>query len=213
MNVLVIGANGTTGTEVVRLLGKSEDHTVYSMVRKEEQMEKMKDLGSFPILGDLEEDFDFAFKDIEAVIFAAGSGPHTGPDKTTAVDQNGAMKAVDYAKNHDIQHFIMLSSIGTDHPEEGPDEMQHYLKAKQKADQHLLDSGLSYTVIRPVSLTNDEATGLITAAKHLKDKRSEISRNDVAAALVAAIDMKDAHNKIVEISKGTDEIKEALKTA
>ncbi|WP_128894673.1 SDR family oxidoreductase [Longirhabdus pacifica] len=210
MKVLVIGANGTTGTEVVTLLGTSKKHTTYSMVRKEEQMDKMKDLGSIPVLGDLEKDFESALKGMDTVIFAAGSGGHTGPEKTTAVDQLGAMKSIDYAKNQGVKHFIMLSSVGTEHPEKGPEALRHYLKAKQVADQHLLDSGLTYTIIRPVMLTDDSPTGHITAARNLENVRSKITRNDVAAVLVAALDMEEVKNKIIEIAEGSDAIKAAL---
>ncbi|WP_284143573.1 hypothetical protein [Peribacillus frigoritolerans] len=37
---------------------------------------------------------DKAVDNMEAIIFAAGSGPKTGPDKTTAVDKNGAIKLI-----------------------------------------------------------------------------------------------------------------------
>jgi hypothetical protein len=68
--------------------------TVYGMIRKEEQAQTIKALGGHPILADLEGNVDKAVDNMEAIIFAAGSGPKTGPDKTTAVDKNGAIKLV-----------------------------------------------------------------------------------------------------------------------
>ncbi|WHX66733.1 hypothetical protein QNH26_24500 [Peribacillus frigoritolerans] len=68
--------------------------TVYGMIRKEEQAQTIKELGGHPILADLEGNVDKAVDNMEAIIFAAGSGPETGPDKTTAVDKNGAIKLV-----------------------------------------------------------------------------------------------------------------------
>ena len=92
---------------------------------------------------------------MEAIIFAAGSGPKTGPDKTTAVDKNGAIKLVDAAKKKGIERFVMLSSVGSDDPEQAQEEMRHYLEAKHDADEHLKASWLTYTIVRPVALTNE----------------------------------------------------------
>lgn len=68
--------------------------TVYGKTRKEEQAQTIKEVGGHPILADLEGNVDKAVDNMEAIIFAAGSGPKTGPDKTTAVDKNGAIKLV-----------------------------------------------------------------------------------------------------------------------
>lgn len=52
------------------------------MVREQDQLEEMEKLGAKPILANLETDIAFATEGIDAVVFAAGSGPNTGPDKT-----------------------------------------------------------------------------------------------------------------------------------
>lgn len=85
---------------------------VYGMIRKEEQAQTIKELGGHPILADLEGNVDKAVDNMEVIIFAAGSGPKTGPDKTTAVDKNGAIKLDDAAKKKGIERFVMLSSVG-----------------------------------------------------------------------------------------------------
>ncbi|MEB2491408.1 hypothetical protein P4555_13230 [Peribacillus frigoritolerans] len=36
----------------------------------------------------------------------------------------------------------MLSSVGSDNPEQAQEEMRHYLKAKYDADEHLKQAGL-----------------------------------------------------------------------
>jgi NAD(P)H-dependent flavin oxidoreductase YrpB (nitropropane dioxygenase family) len=45
-------------------------------------------------VADLEGDFENAYQGIDAVIFAAGSGGHTGADKTILIDLWGAIKAM-----------------------------------------------------------------------------------------------------------------------
>lgn len=93
-------------------------------------------------LADLEGNVDKAVDNMEAIIFAAGSGPKTGPDKTTAVDKNGAIKLVDASKKKGFERFVMLSSVGSDNPEQAQEEMRHYLEAKHDADEHLKQAGL-----------------------------------------------------------------------
>lgn len=210
MKVLVAGANGTTGRQIVNLLAKEENHTALAMIRKEEQSEDIKNAGGEPVLADLEGNLDQAVQGVSAVIFAAGSGPKTGPDKTTAVDRDGAISLIDAAKKAGVKRFVMLSAIGSDTPEQGPEGMQHYFKAKLDADEHLKQSGLTYTIVRPGALTNDEGTGKIIAQNKLEDSKGKISRADVAQVLVSSLDDEKTFNQTFEILNGNVPIKEAI---
>ncbi|WP_407407370.1 SDR family oxidoreductase [Peribacillus sp.] len=212
MNILIAGANGTTGKKIIEELSKTQQDTVYGMIRKEEQAQGIKDLGGQPILADLEENVDKAVDNMDAIVFAAGSGPKTGPDKTTAVDKNGAIKLIDAAKKKGVGRFVMLSSVGSDQPQQGPEGMQHYLEAKHDADEHLKESGLTYTIVRPVALTNDQAIGKIKVDAKVDHVDTSIPRADVAKVLAQAISEKNTFNKTFEIHSGDQPIKEALKT-
>ncbi|RIW38855.1 SDR family oxidoreductase [Bacillus salacetis] len=211
MNVLVIGANGKTGKHVITSLVNSSQHIAKAMIRRAEQIDAMEQLGAKPLVGDLEEDFSYLFDEVNAIIFAAGSGSSTGPDKTTAVDEEGAIKAIDYAKERGLDRFIMLSSMGADTPDLGPDGMKHYLEAKGKADQHLVESGLNYTIVRPGALVDGEKTGKITASLSIEDKSGSITREDVAEVLTACLTEPETYHKTFEILNGETAIEEALK--
>jgi uncharacterized protein YbjT (DUF2867 family) len=211
MNVLVIGANGNTGRHIVKELSNSSQHFVRAMIRKTEQAKDMENLGARPIVADLEQDFSYALENVNAVIFAAGSGGSTGDDKTIAIDQEGAKKAVDYAKKMGIERFVMLSSMGADTPSSGPDGLQFYLKAKGAADAHLQESGLNYTIVRPGSLSFDDATGKIEAATSIEDKSRDISRANVAKVLVDSLTIEETNHKVFEILSGDTPVEEALK--
>jgi uncharacterized protein YbjT (DUF2867 family) len=211
MNVLVIGANGHTGRLIIKELVNSTQHFAKAMIRKSEQTKDMEDLGARPIVADLEQDFSYALENVNAVIFAAGSGSKTGEDKTIAIDQNGARKAVDYAKQHGIERFIMLSSMGADQPENAPEGMHVYLKAKHEADVHLQESGLNYTIVRPGALTFDDAEGTIIAEHSIADKSGSIPRADVAKVLVESLTTLETNHKVIEILHGGSPVKEALK--
>jgi uncharacterized protein YbjT (DUF2867 family) len=211
MNVLVIGANGKTGKHIISSLTNSSQHIPKAMIRKAEQIDAMEKLGAKPLVGDLEEDFSYLFDEVNAVIFAAGSGSSTGPDKTTAVDEQGAIKAINYAKEKGLDRFIMLSTIGADTPSIGPDGLQHYLEAKGKADQHLVESGLNYTIVRPGALVDGEKTGRIIATTSIEDKSGSITREDVAEVLTACLTAQETYHKTFEILNGDTPINEALK--
>ena len=212
MHVLVIGANGTTGKMIVDKLAKSEQHLVRAMVRKTEQAPTMEKLGARPIIADLENEFDYVMEDVNAVIFAAGSGPNTGSDKTTAVDELGAKKAIDYAREKGIERFVMLSSVGADDPSIASDNetFHHYLKAKHDADVHLINSGLNFTIVRPGGLTDDPGTGKISASTKLASTDGSITREDVATVLVESLLVEGLHHKSFEMVNGDSDIVKAL---
>jgi nucleoside-diphosphate-sugar epimerase len=87
------------------------------MIRDESQQEYFKELGVSTVMGDLDQDFSAAYKEIDRVIFVAGSGPDTGKDKTVAVDQEGAKKSIDFAKEAGVKKYVMLNGSGSARPE------------------------------------------------------------------------------------------------
>lgn len=106
MRILVIGANGQIGKQAVKLLS-DRGYEVRAMIRNPEQAPQLEELGGQPVIADLEKDFSHAVQGVEAIIFTAGSGAHTGPDKTVAVDQNGAIRSIEEAEQRGIKRYII----------------------------------------------------------------------------------------------------------
>lgn len=152
-NILVAGANGKTGRIIINLLKDSDKYNPIAMVRKQEQKERFEKENVTTILADLENDLTEAVKNVDKVIFAAGSG---GED-IIQVDQEGAKRLVDAAKTAKVKKYVMLSSMGTDDPSSIP-QIEDYLKAKHNAEEYLKISGLDYSIVRPGALTNDDGT-------------------------------------------------------
>ncbi|EAQ50359.1 SDR family oxidoreductase [Leeuwenhoekiella blandensis] len=207
-NVLVAGANGTTGKLIVSYLRESQYYNPVAMVRKQEQQKQFKIQEVDTVLGDLEKDLSRAVKGIDKVIFAAGSGGHTGPDKTIDVDQEGAKNLIDESKKANVKKFVMLSAINADNPESS-DSLKHYLEAKRNADNFLKNSGLKYTIVRPGALTNETGTRKIEAA--LDVERGEVTRDDVAYTLVHVLNDDVAQNATFEMIEGDQRIEDAIK--
>jgi uncharacterized protein YbjT (DUF2867 family) len=208
MNVLVIGANGNIGKLVCVMLAEQE-HSVKAMLRKEEQKEHFQHPNIEAVIGDLEEDFEHVFNSVEAVIFTAGSGGHTPPEKTETVDYKGAVRSIKLAEEHGVSQFIMVSALAADTPEKGPESLQHYLEAKGKADQVLMDSSLNYTILRPGTLTDEDGMGLIQAEKKL-NARGRVPRADVARTISACLGNEKVYRKVFEMIEGEVPIADAL---
>ncbi|MBM1106796.1 SDR family oxidoreductase [Aurantibacter crassamenti] len=203
-NILVVGATGTTGKKVVNLLKASQYFEPIAMVRKESQIPQFEAQKVKTVLGNLEEDIAHTMKDIDKVVFTAGSGGK----KVIEVDQEGAKKMVDASRKASLKKFIMLSSMGADSPEKAS-ELQEYLKAKHNADEYLKSNNIPYTIIRPGSLTNEKGEGKITLEKSLTEQGS-ISRDDVAQVLTRVLHDDALQNKTVEIISGNTLIGKAL---
>jgi len=203
--ILVAGANGTTGKKIVHLLKESQYFNPIAMVRKEDEIPYFKSKDIDTVLGDLEEDISHAFKNtVDKVLFAAGSGGKN----VIGVDQEGAKRMIDASKKNNVRKFVMLSSMGADEPSKAED-LQDYLEAKHNADEYLKESGLNYAIVRPGSLTDEKLTNKIELAEKL-NKRGEISREDVAQTLVSALNDDVANNVTFEIISGDTLIADAL---
>ncbi len=111
MKVLIAGANGKIGRRLIPHL-VADNIQVRAMVRDLRQKAGLALLGAHEVVeADLEGDCSEALEGQDVVIFTAGSGPHTGPEKTIDVDQNGAISLIDQAKELGVGRFIMVSSM------------------------------------------------------------------------------------------------------
>jgi uncharacterized protein YbjT (DUF2867 family) len=206
-NILVIGANGKVGRLIVKNL-VARRKRVRAMIRMKGQAEFLHSLGAETYLGDIEKDFSTAFENMDGLIFTAGSGSHTGPDKTIAIDQEGAKKSMDLAKKYGIKRYIMVSAQGARNLEL-PGKIQHYYKAKRIADDYLIQSGLNYTIFRPGRLLDERCRSTIEVSENI-NRKGTISRTNLALAISMAIDMTNTQNRIIEILDGEDDIIQAL---
>ena len=205
--VLVAGAHGQVGQHVTELLGGSE-HTARAMVRDEDQTDEMEALGGEPVVADLTEDVSHAVEGCDAIVFAAGSG---GED-VYGVDRDGAINLIDAAEEAGVDRFVMLSSMGADDPQSGPDALEDYLIAKAEADEYLRRSDLAYTIVRPGELTNDDGMGTIEVGDDIGLDAGDVPREDVARTLVEALEHDRLVGETFELLSGDEPIAEALET-
>ena len=203
-NILIAGANGITGKQIVNLLKASQYFNPIAMVRKEAQLNQFKADGVETVLADLTKDLTHAVKGADKVLFAAGSGGKN----VVEVDQEGAKRLMAVSKMANVKKFVMLSTMGADNPQ-AVEGMEDYMKAKQNADEYLRSSDLNYTIIRPGTLNNSQGKGKIELSEKL-NKQGKISRADVAQTLVRALHDDAPNNSTFEIIQGNALIGEAM---
>ena len=206
MKVLVIGANGNTATRVIRRLVKSE-HDPIAMIRNSSQRANFDKLSVPTVLADLEYPIDHAVEGCDAIIFAAGSGGTTGKDKTVLIDHIGAIRSMVAAQVNGVQRYIMLSSINNDVNSQS--RIAHYHRAKAHADNHLVETGLDYTIVCPGGLTDESSSELVTVTTELQGS-GMTSRENVAEALVACLDYDNTIGKSFSLIDGKTPLSEAM---
>lgn len=208
MKVTIVGAHGQVAMHLQRILNE-KGHQVRGIIRKQEQVYNLREVGSEPVVCDIEQNSDIsdAVGDVDAVVFAAGAGPGSGAERKNSVDRDGAVKLISAARKNKISRYVMVSAMNLDQPR-GSEVFRVYLKAKAEADEALRKSGLDYTIIKPGKLTDEPGTGLVNLAPDLE--RGEIPREDVAAVLAEVLESDDTIGLTLDLVSGDQPIKEAV---
>jgi len=213
MKVLVVGANGQIGKHLVKFIQENDKLEAKAMIRKQEQASFFEDLGAETAVVDLEDDTEAIAKaadGVDAVVFTAGSGGHTGKDKTLMIDLDGAVKTIEATIAAGVKRFIMISSFDTSRKaiQEANESFAPYVVAKHYADEWLKKTDLDYTIIHPGLLTNDEGTGTINAASEVD--RDEVPREDIARVILASLENDKSIGKEFQVVKGTTAVEAAV---
>ncbi|GGH86241.1 uncharacterized protein YbjT (DUF2867 family) [Pullulanibacillus pueri] len=214
MKVLVVGANGQIGKHLVKCIQESGHHSARAMIRSKEQAASFEALGAETFVMDLErgvEEITKAVRGVDAVVFTAGSGPHTGKDKTIMVDLDGAVKTIEAAQSAGVKRVIMVSSFDTRREAilSASPSFAPYVAAKYYADEWLRATDLDYTIVHPGGLTNDKGTGLVNVGVEVE--RGTVPREDVANVILECLEDPATIGKEFQVVSGDTPIKEALK--
>src|SRR4051812_11430361 len=209
MEVVIAGGHGQIALHLERLLADS-GHRVRALIRRRDHDSDVREAGAEPVLCDLEQDDDLSHyvAGADAVVFAAGAGPGSGPERKRTVDLGGAVKLIDAAHAARVRRYVMISAIGARDPAAGAEAMRPYLEAKAEADAALASSGLDFTIVRPGRLTDEPGTARVQVGGHLE--RSDITRDDVAAVVVAVLDEPRTVGRTFDVVQGDTPIPEAL---
>jgi len=210
--VVVAGGHGKIGRRLLAMLVE-HGHQARGLIRNPDHAQDLELIGAEPALCDLEhasaEDVAEQVRGADAVVFAAGAGPGSGPERKRTMDYGGAVTLIAACLATGVDRYLIVSTMGADDPGSGGEQMRPYFEAKGAADRALVESGLAYTICRPGALTDDPGTGMVEIAEHL-GRRGMIPRDDVAATLFDCLERENTIRKTFELLTGPTPIDQAL---
>jgi len=215
LRVAVVGGHGKIALQLTRLLTERGD-AVTALIRNPDHESEVRSAGATPEMADVEamsaEEVTELFTGHQAVVFAAGAGGGD-PDRTYAVDRDAAIACADAARTSGASRFVLLSYFGAgpDHGVPSDSSFFPYAEAKAAADEYLRGSpGLSWTIVGPSALTDDEGTGTIDTSAQ---EAGQVSRADVAATIAAVLRDDRTSGRTICFNDGDTPIAEAIARA
>ncbi len=201
MKAFVVGATGETGRRIVRVL-VAKGIPVRAMVRDRQRAQEILPNVVECVEGDVlnRDNITHAIADCTVLVCATGARPSFDPTGPYQVDYEGTKNLVDVAKVQEIQHFVLVSSLCVSRFFHPLNLFWLVLWWKKQAENYLIQSGLTYTIVRPGGLKNDDTDDrplVMTPADTLFE--GNVPRLKVAETCVEALLNPQAQNKIVEI--------------
>jgi uncharacterized protein YbjT (DUF2867 family) len=134
-----------------------------------------------------------------AVICATGTRTFAGANGPEQVDYRGVGNLVAAARMAEVPRFILITSLAVTKPGHPLNKLGDVLTWKFRGEEVLRTSGLTYTIIRPGGLT-DVPGGREKVEVGQGDLLvGRISRADVAAVAVLALENRATHNTTFEL--------------
>ena len=135
--LLVTGATGTTGTEVLRAL-KARGVAARGLVRDETKAHHLRDLGLEPVTGDLGDPRTLgpALDGVERAYLVSPAGPMQSEFEQAFLES---------AQAAGVKHIVKLSMIGA-----SPEAPLRFARAHGTVEQALRESGMTWTLLRPM---------------------------------------------------------------
>ena len=200
MKVFVAGATGQTGRHIVSELVK-RNVSVRALVRNLELAKQILPPEVDLVLGNVlnASALGEAIADCDVLICATGAKPSLNALEPYLVDYIGTKNLVNAAKAKNIKHFAIVSSLCVSKLFHPLNLFWLVLFWKKQAEQYIQNSGLTYTIVRPGGLlNNDKQGGLVMSGADTLFEGS-IPRTKVAQVAVEALFEQAARNKLVEI--------------
>lgn len=210
--VAIVGGHGQIALRATVLL-RAAGYRVRSVIRNADQAVAVEHAGGEPVLLDIEHatgtQLATAIGAASTLVFAAGAGPKSGPERKETVDHQGALTTM-AAATHLQARVVQISYIGvaqTPPASVGADFLA-YQRAKYAADLALEASDLEWTIVRPGTLTNESGTGRVTISRKLE--RGPVSRDNVAQVLAEVVSRPELSGVAFDLLDGETPVVDAV---
>ncbi|MBD2088918.1 SDR family oxidoreductase [Microcoleus sp. FACHB-1515] len=200
--IFLAGASRGVGRELTDRLVR-HSLAVTALLRSEFAADELRSIGVNLVMGDAllsdQVEAALASEPFDAVISTIGGLSKDG----LRSDYLGNKNLIDAAVKAGIQRFILVSSIGSGNsavalPPQALQTLGAVLAEKAQAEQHLVASGLTYTILRPGGLKSEPATGngVLTLDPTVA---GSIHRADVADLACRCLLSERSHNQIFSV--------------
>lgn len=208
-NILVVGAHGQTGQQVVSQLTQNDNMQPIAGVRNQSQVKEFTDQGIEARVVDVRQsvnDIKQQLTGVDAIVISIAGG--------WMIDLDGKVKLYQAAEQAGIKRVVLVSAGAIQHFHDEKklpwmSQWAEYSAAMYYADLILLNSNLDYTIVRPENLTNEVGTGKVTIGDYLPHNYT--SRANVAAVIVASLEDDNTIRKAFDVEDGSTPIEDALK--
>jgi putative NADH-flavin reductase len=209
MKVLVIGGTRGTGREVV-MAAVAAGHELTLLARHAERI-ALPVTGVRVVAGDAgdADDLERAVAGQHAVVWTVGIGPTRKPVDLFSRGTHFLLAAM---HKHGVRRLVCVTGVGAgDSRGHGgflydriirPFFMRTIYDDKDRQETLLRASDADWTIVRPGTLTNGPATGLVRALTDLDGVTAgKVSRADVAAFIVENLDTGDFRRTAVLLTR------------
>ena len=201
--ILVTGATGRLGHQVVRVL-RSVGLDVRCLVRKGSEYFWLNDTGSAYFFGDLRDPASLgrALRDVRQVIACHGVRVERTENDHRRVNAEGSIALFEAARSRGVDHLVYISCAGVESGGDVP-----AFSSKRTAEAALVESGLSYTILRPGLFVENfadlarrvEANGNVFLPGAANTAVSPIYTRDLALMAMASLDLPAVKNRVLAV--------------
>ncbi len=212
--IAIIGGHGKVALRLSRLLVQ-EGNEVTSFFRNPEHADDVRETGATPVVLDVEESSTAEIAEQiaghDALVWSAGAGGGN-PKRTYAVDRDAAIRSMDAAEQAGVRRYVMVSYLGSSKEHGVPEDSSFfpYAEAKAAADDYLRSTNLSWTILGPGRLTEEEPSGKIRVDPDKNTPDSDTSRGNVARVAAAVLAEPRTIGKTIDFIDGDTPIAEAI---
>lgn len=206
----ILGANGYLGQHTIRAAIK-EGWEVIGIIRREEVIAEVKDLGARPFIVKnlepelLKEAFEGCISVIHFANVVCGS-----EELFRKINVEGTQAILEAAKEEKVSRIIYPSGLGTDYYSKVDWATNEYFHSKFLAERAIIESGLSYVIFRPSYILGPKDELIPEILDQIWDSKvlvvgegkipmQPIYVKDAVSAFVAAAEGKGENNRIYDL--------------
>ncbi len=198
MKILIFGATGGTGRELVKQ-GLALGHHITAFVRDPKSLTTNKNLTV--LVGDVlkQDDVEKAIEGQDAVISALGNKTSNAIWKSNTIISTGVNNIVRAMEKKKVKRFLFIASFGVNDNIFWPEKifiktvLRNIFADIPKQEKLIRQSNLDWTIVHPARLVNTPKTGVYNEGENLGiGLFSKVARSDVADFL-----LKNTQNKLL----------------